>query len=359
MEEWTHLSQLSYKHWETLIQIDGEDMKATSLSVSDIKTLEEAGNKCSDWSIVKILRGPTTIPAIVSEKIRNCTFQPNLDKSSDVIILGSNFSSCTDISLDKSTLKHRMDCGLYDSTFVAPCVALSDSLVYRCLAVRGAVIGHKAALINCTFVGADLLDHSRVGKRAIGLEMEINLGPESDGRSIEVDCNTSYAEVCAQFFEQEKQQSIKTEKTSLLMTVLSDHAQVLNCRQVKNCFVGSHALVTDCKVIDNCFIASSMNTMSKLTGCDTVQDCIINSSCTVDSALVVEGVMMFSYSSIGCGAIVHQSIFGPDSSLQVNHVYPPTRLASICCDVSHPTRRWASATIACWVHSLASITRPC
>jgi hypothetical protein len=98
------------------------------------------------------------------------------------------------------------------------------------------------------------------------------------------------------------------------LAIICDDVEISHCATISNVFIGGY-----CKVNSSTLVNSSV--LSNCTVYNSeVDGCIMHGSCSIEGKSLVSGVLMFPHSHISDGAIVSESILGPDSSVGVGEV---------------------------------------
>lgn len=347
------------------------------LTPEQIQQLESQGNRCSNWSGIKLTGAPGTLTSTSSgnaqhyenylERIRGCSFSGN-------VFIG--------VFLKNTTLERGVSVpsGLYNSNFAGTVILSDNCYVFNCSVVCNVFVGRNSSLVNCGVVTCE-------GQSSYGTQRTICIGPESDSsssslsRTVTLNVNSSYAEVCSQAmvpkarsnaqgggglggadlhvvgvdnalmdanggkgvananvgavgggaggnkgsssarltqaqhaYSAAQQQAAAQAAADVVrydMTIICDDVEVSHCHVVSNAFIGSYS-----RVHASTFLNSTLLSHCSVVNAE-VTDCVLHNSSSVSSKAVLHGVLMFPHSEVSNGAVVSESVLGPDSAVSL------------------------------------------
>ncbi len=259
--------------------------------------LEENGNRCSDWSIVRVAAG------FDASRVRNCTFE-------GTVVLGK-FAGVAEVAPGV-----RMPTGIANSRIVN-CVIGDDALVAdtnllaNYLVGKGAVVfgnGTVAANPPCTFgTGRSLPLGLETGGRDVAIYAEI---------TVDVAARLATSRRDASFLERyDKLLSAYLKKVASEKGFIGDRVIVRNCPRIQDTFVGPHAVVDGVSLAANSTILSSAEEPTRIEEGALVKNSIVQWGCHVTSMAIVESSALCEYSSAERHAKVTDSLIGPNTGI--------------------------------------------
>jgi hypothetical protein len=225
--------------------------------------------------------------------------------------------------------------------------------------VSNVFVGRNSCVVNCAMIVCE-------GQTSYGTQRSICVGPESDSisaqyaRSITLNINSTYYEVCLQALSTKKHLDIPNDPSGNSnnaannvnsgnglsdglgnskkistntsnsaaatssamarsnrnddyvrydMTIICDDVEIASCHRIRNAFIGSYSHVHT-SIVDNSTLLSHVH-----IGGSELMDCVLHNSCSVMSKAIMEGVLMFPHAHVSHGAIIEESVLGPDSSI--------------------------------------------
>ena len=284
------------------------------LTVDQIHQLEAQGNRSSNWPAVKLTGSPTASYENSLDKIRGCYFNGN-------IYIG--------VFVKNATMEHGLSvpCGLYNSNFTGTCILSDNCYVFNTSMLCNVFIGRNSCIVNCGMVICE-------GQTSFGTQKVICVGPESDStgglysRSITLNVNSTYSEVCVNALTPKRPQELmepedpnsKNKKGIFRnprsddmirydMSIICDDVEISHCHKIRNVFIGSYSRVSS-STIDTCSLLSHCSiTFAEL------DNSVLHGSCVVESRSTLSGVLMFPHAHVSHGAVVEESVLGPDSAI--------------------------------------------
>lgn len=271
-------------------------------------------------------------------RIRNCSFDGN-------IYLG--------LFLKNTVLQGGISVtsGLYNSNFSGNCVLSDNCYVWNTAMLMNVYIGRNSSIVNCGSVIAD-------GYTSFGTQRIITIGAESvynrTPRQVMLNVKYSYLECVSSVFLRPidrvgielGDENIAVVNNSIVypnstttattttnsgnnarikrakynkhdgfihfgMTVISDDVEINGCGLIRNIFAGSYTYFRDSQVNSSTLLRHCEITDSR------VIESVIHQSCKLSGGVEVNGVLMFSHSSVSSSAKISESILGPDSSVSI------------------------------------------
>lgn len=301
------------------------------LSAEQIQRLEAQGNRSSNWSSVKFIGSPTMSYDSTIDRIRNCHF-------SGTILLG--------FFLKPVALEHNISVpsGLYNSNFSGTCIFSDNCYVWNTSMLSNVFLGRNSSIVNCGSVTCD-------GPTSYGTQRIVSLGAESDApgsthsRSIVLNVNLSYAEVCSRIMNPRRADnadlllgetagasSVAANNNMQLgvkkyarsnrsddyvryeLSIICDDVEVSHCPTICNAFVGSY-----CKVMHSTLFNSTSLSHCSIVASE-VTDSVLHGFSSITSRSIVHGVLMFPHSHVSEGAKVSESVLGPDAAVGTGEV---------------------------------------
>ncbi len=291
------------------------------LTPEQIQQLESQGNRSSNWAGVKLTGSPTASYENSLDKIRGCNFSGN-------IFIG--------VFVKNTAMDHgiTVPCGLYNSNFSGTCILSDNCYVFNTSMLCNVFVGRNSCLVNCGMIICE-------GQTSFGTQKAITVGAETEAvgtnltRNVILNVNSTFADVCALALHPRKDASddndvSKKTKPFLMrssphsssrtasddhirydLSIICDDVEISHCHLIRNSFLGSYSKVNN----------SSLDSCSLLSHCVVTQSQLDNSvlhgSCSVENRSTLKGVLMFPHASVTMGAIVEDSVLGPDSSVAV------------------------------------------
>jgi hypothetical protein len=285
------------------------------LTPEQIQQLESQGNRSSNWAGVKLTGSPTASYDNSLDKIRNCHFSGN-------IYIG--------VFVKNAAMAHGVSvpCGLYNSNFSGTCILSDNCYIFNTSMLCNVFIGRNSCIVNCGMVICE-------GQTSFGTQRMICVGPESDSpgnvgaRTITLNVNASYSEICTAALHPKKdiidnEDPSKKKGSSMYnnmrtnrnddyirydLSIICDDVEISHCHLVRNVFIGSYSKVNNSSIDSSSLLSHCVITHSEL------DNCVLHGSCTVESRSTLSAVLMFPHSGVSHGAIVEESVLGPDCSI--------------------------------------------
>jgi len=151
---------------------------------------------------------------------------------------------------------------------------------------------------------------------------QMRVGSESGGKLVKVSPNSTFDSICLQAFGRPIEGLVGNLSDANLVEVLSRlptaityigaRSVLFRCSRVINSIIGQDCLITG----GSTEIESSIISSRVVITSSNVKNSIIQSDCAVVDGGRVSGVFMCESARVGEGARVHDSIVGPDSSIE-------------------------------------------
>jgi NDP-sugar pyrophosphorylase family protein len=271
------------------------------LTTADIEILVKQGNSSSDWSCVRIKSGCSI------NRIKGCIF------NGSAILIGYFGGRDSTKVNGKDVI---LPSGLYNSNFSGICIIEDNAYVFNTTMVANIYIGKGSAIMNCgVLMGNESggSEDKQFGPKerliCVGSEADSPSGPLS--RTVPFTSNATYYDVCYHALTKkqgERLSSIVGEEKRYHLTILDEKVMISHCHSIQDSYIGKGT------TIDNSSLLSSiLMDRCKLIHCE-VDNCILHSCCSVESRSTLLYVLMFDHSHISHGALVEESILGPDGS---------------------------------------------
>jgi hypothetical protein len=270
------------------------------LSTDDIHQLKSQGNTAIDWSKVRFFTESIKERNQTISSIRNCGF-------SGRIVIGNLEGTV------RGPHGVQLLCGLQNCNFSGDCI-ISDGCCLKDISLlKDVFVGMEAAIVACGFILCnDFCDNFPY--------INIEVGPETGGRSVSVHAGLSYGEICTLALDRKNkassaaQSSSSSDHTYQRLTVIGPNSTLFNCDEIINCLLGPNTILKSSSASNSTVLSSSKRPVSITSGA-RVSDCIINAACTLTMGCHADHVFMSECSSLGDFARVSHTIMGPDSSV--------------------------------------------
>ena len=265
------------------------------VSDEQIGHLERNGNFSSDWSKVYIIESADSSTLL---RIRGCSF----DGVVYISLLTGNITEVDGVA---------MPSGLYDSFFAGTCFLSDSCRVSSTAIVSNVYLGRCAGIVNCGSVTCQEFNQSSTA--FLPNTLQIDVGPETGGRSVTVSVGMNFLEICRQLFSPDEGDGIIFKYKSRY-SIVGDETLVKGCDRVHNCLLGPGCRVTSSS-LDACILSSTPSSPISVWGGANLVHCIMNEACSACNNCLAENVYMSEYSSIGDSARLAHCVLGPDSSV--------------------------------------------
>ena len=295
------IERLGHSHLiETPLNLVNLETSYKAVTEVQIDALILQGNSSTNWEKVFISE---EADARTLSRIRGCTF-------GGVIFISVLLESIGDID------GVVMPSGLYDSCFAGRCFLSKSCHVSRTTMVSNVHLGEGAGIINCGFVTCkDFLEKGSLGY--IRDTLQIDIGPETGGRHVEVIAGVNFVSICKQLFNPMKTPeriSSCAHRYRTQFTIVGDKSLVIRCDRVYESLIGPGCRISSAS-LDTCILLSTPSSTITVSPGARLSNCILNEACSIGNNSIVENVYLSENSSIGECARVAHSVLGPDSSV--------------------------------------------
>lgn len=253
---------------------------------TEIRGLEQRGNRCDDWFALRLLGGGTLAD------IRDCRFA------------GHNILCLGDRAAPGPSLRHSV---IRDSMLGA-CTVDSVALLDRMIVEDGATLRHVAA---CTgrpdtrfCLGLAVHPGAETGARRVFLADQLRLD----------DCAAMAALPPAE------QEALAHEWTARLKHCVSDYAfvgtgaRLEHVRFVEDSYVGAGAVIRGAAAVRRCLLAATEDGTSVFVGDNVIaEDCVLEAGVRLDSAAQARRALFLEHSGAEQGGHVADSVIGPNT----------------------------------------------
>lgn len=273
------------------------------LRFDEISALEKQGNRCQDWSHIRVVHD------FIPDRITNCLFSGNcvigrIDGTEIEIEPGVALRSC-----------------LHNSTIISSeigngCLVSSASVISRALVCQGTAIINTGSIIS----GEDT---------SFGNGIEISVGIETGGREV-----LSFAELTLPLaitvamerydaeFLREYELFVRDylDKCRLPFSVIQNNAIVKNTQQLRDCFIGQHARIDGAVLLENVTVLSCEDEPAEISHGAIVRNSCVQWGGHVTTHAIVESSLLLEHSHVERHGKVTHSIIGPNSGVAEGEV---------------------------------------
>lgn len=272
--------------------------KVRLLRPDEISALETRGNRCSDWSLIRVADDFTC------DHIVNCVF----------------FGQCVIGTINGPEVEIEPGVALrpclHNSTIISSEIGSGCIISYASIISR-ALICHGAAIIN---TGSIISGE----ETSFGNGIEISVGIETGGREV-----LSFAELSLQLatavaMERYDKEFLRNyelfvreylEKCRLPFSVIQENAVVKNTQQLRDCFVGSYARVDGAVLLENVTVLSTKDEPAEISHGAIVRNSCVQWGAHVTTHAIVESSLLLEHSHVERHGKATHSIIGPNSGV--------------------------------------------
>lgn len=262
----------------------------------EIRRLEHQGNRCADWSRIRVAAGFVADRVHGSHLIGDC-------------VLGAFHDS------------GGIPTGVYDST-LRDAVVGDDSRVYRCPLLEAVVCDHHATLIAARIAVSRNDAHDEPGGFANGIELSVGL--ETGGRPIPIAVEMTSALVAALMAGDPVDQELHRDWAAYVAGVAAyatfrgtyvGKRAIVDGATLSEAWIGTGARITTGSAVENATILSSDEAPTTITGHARVACSIVHWGCSLADGALTHRSCLMERVSVGRGAIVQESIVAPNGAL--------------------------------------------
>ena len=269
------------------------------LSTDDLHLLKNQGNTAINWSDVRFFAKSIKERNQTISSIRNCSF-------SGRIVIGNLEGTV------RGPHGVQLPCGLQNCNFFGDCIISDGCCIKDIFLLKDVFVGMETVIVACgSILCNDLCDNFPY--------INIEVGPETGGRSVSVHAGISYGEICSCALDRKNKtnaalSSSSNDRTQERLTVIGPNSTLFSCDEIINCLLGPNTILKSSSV-SNSTVLSSLKRPVSITSGARVSNCIINAACSLSMGCHADHVFMSECSSLGDFARVSHTIMGPDSSV--------------------------------------------
>lgn len=273
----------------------GFDMRP--LNAEEIALLERKGNVCADWSLVSVAKDFVADHISQSQFIGHC-------------VLGVFDGSLVQIGGGGG-----LPSGIWFSTIQDSEIG-SGSVIHRCARISDTVVKNDCVLSNSsTSYGL---------QNAYGNGQWIKVGVETGGRETPIFADLSL-ELAEHILSNPASESVKSIVSDFVksysdsvkrpFTFIDEHCSVLDCRTIRESYLGPYSHVANAELISGSTIVSTAEDPVRIGAAVIVRDSILQEGTSVDDGAILERSMMFEHSHATQHGKVVDSLVGPNSGV--------------------------------------------
>jgi hypothetical protein len=292
----------------TINRILASDVENGFLKLSDenIAALIANGNSSNDWTKVRFSK--SALAAETISKITRCTFTIEGDER---IFIDELIGQVVYKGIFQ-------DSGLHDSQFSGYCFLSKNCSVQSSLSISNSFIGEGSLVIGCGWIGS-----RKKEPNPFGLPFQITIGPETGGREITVNSQTTFLSICHQVYRKGDAPTSLEDKLydyQIPFTIIGNYSSLDQCPEILNCYIGNHAQLFY-SLLRHSYLLSTRERPVIVSNGANITRCLIGQGCLVESNCHLTNVYMSEASHIGINARVVHSVLSPDASVEAGECH--------------------------------------
>jgi len=275
------------------IELAVGDLKPRALYPEEITRLQCAGNKCNDWSRVRVVEG------FDYRRVRNNVFLGD-------VVLGRFAGQLT------LAEKVELPAGVYGST-VADSIIGNDALVQDVRLLANVVVGEAAILFDCGRIVCE-------GTTTFGNGFDLPLAIETGGREVPVhaEIDVGLAEIIAlrrsdSALLDRHRQAVADYATLVrsTRTIIEREAVIRHTPYVRNAYIGPHAVIDSATLVADTTLLSNSDEPARVESRACVTESVLQWGAKVRTLAIVERSVLTEHSSVERHGKVMGSLLGP------------------------------------------------
>ena len=276
--------------------------KVRRLASEEIAGLESQGNRCVDWSRVRVAEG------FDWRRILNTEFHGD-------VVLG-HFTKRLPLAAGIEVAT-----GIHNST-VANCVIGHDALIRDVKILANYVVGPEALLCDC---GAIVCE----GETTFGNGLPLSLGLESGGRELPIFAEISVAVADAltrgpsrrlHLAPCKKLITDHVDRVRSVRGIIERDARIRRTKRIRNTFVGRSAHIEEATLIDECTLLSNAEEPVQIQSGAVVTRSLLQWGSRADTLAIVDRSVLTEHSYVEHGGTVKSSMLGPNTGVTSGEV---------------------------------------